>query len=178
MIKNSREQAQHNGMIAIFQDDNKKKSSVESFLFTEKDLNILQNAGATKRILIVEDDLSQMNILEELILEINPEAEIEWEVNADRAINRLASAHLDGDITRAYDVVISDIALAEDSSGMDVLLYCIESEPYIETVLISAHSRENLREKHFRYTEPMEFIQKPIDFNTFYEKLGPIIARG
>jgi CheY-like chemotaxis protein len=125
-----------------------------------------------KKVLIVEDDLTQMNILEELLLEINPDLEIDWETNAESAIQRIAKSHAQFD-TKHYDMVISDIALDNGSSGVELLKYCSEYEPQLETILITSYSSKNLKKYFFKQVEPLDYIQKPIDFTIFYRKVAP-----
>ncbi|MBK24392.1 MAG: hypothetical protein CME70_10380 [Halobacteriovorax sp.] len=150
-----------------------EKYSPTRNIFSDTDLRAFFLTDKAKKVLVVEDDLSQIHLLEELLLEINPEIQIDWEMNANKAINRIATESLKDE---GYDVVLSDIDLGSNSSGMDLFQYCIENQPFIEPILISAHSRKKLRKKHFLSTEPMEYIQKPINFESFYKKLAPLLG--
>lgn len=150
-----------------------KKYSSERKLFVEEDLHLFLQSDTSKKVLVVEDDLAQMNLIEELLCEINPNIKIDWEHDADRAIGKVAYESARGE---GYDIVISDIELGPGSSGMDLFRYCIEFEPAIETVLVSAHSREKLRVRHFIDSEPIDYLKKPINFQAFYQKMAPKLA--
>lgn len=145
------------------------------------DLSILLSTANPKKVLIVEDDPAQICILEELILEINPDTDIDWEADVTHAIKRISAAKNNHDQS-SYDVVISDIALGGKSSGIDLFQYCIETQPDLKIILISAHSQKKLDEKirknNFNYTGPVEFMQKPIDFTIFYTVLAPLLLAG
>lgn len=144
----------------------------ERDLFQDGNLQKYLQEYKVKKVLVVEDDFSQMNLMEELLLEINPETEIDWELEANTAIKTIVNESTKG---RGYDVVISDIELGPGLSGMDLFRYCAESEPYIEPVLISAHSRRKLRRKHFSTAEPIDYFKKPINIEAFHQKMTRIL---
>lgn len=128
-----------------------------------------------RKVLVVEDDFTQLGIIEDLIAEINPEIEVDWEIDAERAINRIVSASHSRD-KREYNLVISDIFLGEGSSGVEIYRYCNEYEPRTKVVLISAQSKAKLRNSFFKNSEPLEYLQKPLNFKLFYQKLAPILT--
>ncbi|MAZ47270.1 MAG: hypothetical protein CME65_01825 [Halobacteriovoraceae bacterium] len=124
------------------------------------------------RVLVVEDDFSQYCVVEELLLLINDQVEIEWVADADKAIIKLIDAE---QTEKPFNMVISDIDLGEETSGMEVFSFCLESMPQVEPVMVSAFSRAQLRERHFNDSEPLHYIKKPINYSDFYMKINPLL---
>ncbi len=161
-------------MEEIFAKDIFDKYAPTESLFSSHDLHLFLGAEETKKVLIVEDDLWQINVLEELVLEINSEAQIDWEIDIPRAINRLTSEKNE---SKGYDVIICDIELGTEASGVDLFQYCLEHEPFTELILISAHSREKLNRKYFKKMVPLNYMKKPLNFESFFRRVSPILTQ-
>lgn len=126
-----------------------------------------------KKVLLVEDDVTQFGVLEELIVEINPNVIIDWEGSVEGAINRIQTAMSSPLEVKNYDLIISDIFLSDGDSGIDLLKFCNDLNPKMECFLISAYSKEKLKLKAL---DVPDYIRKPIDFNLFYQKLAPLLS--
>ena len=124
--------------------------------------------------LIVEDDYAQSALIEEMLLEINPEVEIEWESNAKDAIDRIVTAKNNLEM-KAFDLVICDVVLEDDTSGIDLLKYNQYSDNETKVILISAHSKKRLDKKYYYNFSKIDFLKKPLNFNLFYNKIAPEI---
>ncbi len=66
--------------------------------------------------------------------------------------------------THSFDIIVTDLMLGPDDSGMDVLAYATENSPATKVILITAHSsvdacRNALQQGAFDY------IEKPIDLD-------------
>lgn len=113
-----------------------------------------------KRILVVEDDLSLKPILQPMILKIQPKARIDWLTSAEEAFDRL-------NIHRgAYDVVLSDISLAGEKSGIDLVEDCYQNRISAQFVLTSGSDDISTR---------LPFLHKPLKLADVDALLGPFL---
>lgn len=144
-------------------------------LLSGDELRSYFSGNECKSVLLVEDDYLQVDIIEELISEINPNVEVDWECDVASAVRRITTAPNTFRQSK-YDLVISDVVLGDHSSGMELYEFCHEYEPKTKFMLISAHTREELRDKHFKKTEPVQYFKKPINYRSFIEALKPVLS--
>ena len=112
------------------------------------------------RILIVEDDMSLKPFWLHLIETVDETAEIKWMTTQEGAFHSLKKWNQSG---RPYDLVISDVFLSGQKTGVDLWR---ESErinvPFMLTSVISPKRLE----KMFSPGEPMPvLLQKPINID-------------
>ena len=156
----------------ITQDFEFDEFDIDDKTLSQEEVGLFKLSKGHKRVLVVDDDITQLNFLEDLIAEINPDVEVDWESDAHRAINLIASSSNQTD-RRDYDLIISDIVLEGEASGMTLFEYCTSYQPNTDFLLISAHSREKLRNSYFKNYEPLEFMKKPLNFTAFYKRVMP-----
>lgn len=147
----------------------------DRFLLETKELRRYLTLPSDKKVLVVEDDPTQAAIMEDLIQEINPDSRVDWEADVAGAIQRIENARLGGD-ERGYDLIISDIVLKGDSSGLDILEYTATHCPHTRTVLMSAYDREQLKQRYIKKIRPINYLSKPIDFLQFKKQVGPVLG--
>lgn len=127
-----------------------------------------------KEILVVEDDLTQTDLIEEMLLDINSNAEIEWETDADRAWARITASEFAPD-AKGYDLIICDVVLEGGRNGVDLMNYCREINSRAKVILISAHPKSNLKNIHFKNKAPVKYLKKPLNYGLFYNSVAPIL---
>lgn len=149
--------------------------TTEREVLSSRDLHEFFSTNQHKKILVVEDDLTQTTVIEEMLLDINPEADIEWETNSDHAINRI-SANEYRERDKHYDLIICDVDLEGSLSGVDLMNYCKEINSNAKVVLISAHSKLGLKHIYFRDKAPIKYLKKPLDYGQFYRTVAPALA--
>jgi len=113
-------------------------------------------------ILIVEDEVPHAEVIEEGLTRMGHRCAVVHDGAA-------AVAHMTG---RHFDIIITDLMLGPDDSGMDVLLAAGERSPASKVILITAHSsvntcREALKQGAFDY------IEKPLDL----DELRAVVSR-
>lgn len=125
-----------------------------------------------KKVLIVEDDAVQYQAIEEIIVEINPDIEIDWADNVNDAIRQINRSHIKN-FGSTYDLVICDTCLPKGESGIDIYKHCHQLEPKIECLLVSTSSSNKIKSNHF---DVLDYIRKPIDFNLIYRNITHNLA--
>ncbi len=112
-----------------------------------------------KRILVVEDDHSSEKVLRHIVRSVDENALVEWVDNAEKATLLLAQENSAG---RRYDLILSDIYLAGNSTGLDMWGLREEFFPFTPVVLTSSISRNKLLSIIGLETRPPPFLQKPV----------------
>jgi DNA-binding NtrC family response regulator len=118
--------------------------------------------NATAEILIVEDEVPHAEVIEEGLTRMGHRCAVVHDGQA--AVDRMKS--------RLFDIIITDLMLGPNDSGMDVLNAAIEHSPASKVILITAHSsistcRDALQKGAFDY------IEKPLDL----DDLRMVVAR-
>lgn len=93
--------------------------------------------SALNKVLIVEDDVSLTNLLTRVIEDIAPNVEVDWATSGEEAENYLKK---EGEIygARPYDLVIADIFLEGDITGLDIWKLCDTSYPETNILVTSS----------------------------------------
>ena len=116
---------------------------------------------ATAEILIVEDEVPHAEVVEEGLARMGHRCTVVH--NGAAAVDRMKS--------RLFDIIITDLMLGPDDSGMDVLQAAKDHSPASKVILITAHSsistcREALKQGAFDY------IEKPLDLDDLRMVVG------
>jgi len=109
---------------------------------------------ATADILIVEDEVPHAEVVEEGLARIGHRCTVVYD--GQSAVDRMRG--------KLFDIIITDLMLGPDDSGMDVLLAANKHSPASKVILITAHSsistcRDALQQGAFDY------IEKPLDLD-------------
>ena len=147
----------------------------ERILFDNKDLEFISKHDPYNRVLLVEDDYGQFQILKEILTEINHEVEIDWAPEGGMALAQIAQAQERED-EREYDLVILDVFLRNNSRGTDILPLLVNTLPKLKVILISGYSRAEIKREEPLINYGLNFIQKPIDISKFYRIAKPILS--
>jgi len=115
-----------------------------------------------KRVFIVEDDPMSMEILHGLILDIDPDAEIDWSKSAEGALDLIEE---DKNAGRDYDLIIADIFLSEKETGLDLWKRCLEKFNGIPLVITSALPLHQYFSTVGQEIHAPTFLAKPYQLN-------------
>lgn len=94
----------------------------------------------SKRVLIVEDDMELSSVLERVLHEIDPHMSTECVSRTEDAVSRLRKSERNH--SHPYDMVVADIFLEGESTGLDLWKICNESLPNVAFIVTSALSPE------------------------------------
>lgn len=139
------------------------------------DADIFLSSKMEKRVLVIDDDLYQIPVLDDFIKELNPYAIVDWEYDAARAISRIEMAAQRQD-EPMYDLIVSDIVLEGDLTGVDILQYCHRYTPKTRAILISGQNHALLKKKFGKLLNMIDFIEKPLKFSTFQKVARPVLS--
>lgn len=139
------------------------------------DADIFLSNKMEKRVLVIDDDLYQIPVLDDFIKEINPYAIVDWEYDAARAISRIEMAAQRQD-EPMYDLIVSDIVLEGELTGVDILQYCHRYTPKTRAILISGQNHALLKKKFGKLLNMIDFIEKPLKFSTFQKVARPVLS--
>ncbi|MDP6044896.1 MAG: sigma-54 dependent transcriptional regulator [Phycisphaerae bacterium] len=117
--------------------------------------------NATAEILIVEDEVPHAEVVEEGLTRMGHRCTVVHD--GPSAVDRMKS--------RLFDIIITDLMLGPNDSGMDVLKAATEYSPASKVILITAHSsistcRDALKQGAFDY------IEKPLDLDDLRMVVG------
>jgi response regulator of citrate/malate metabolism len=111
------------------------------------------------KVLIVEDDLSLSNLLCEVIETFSPEAEIHTATSGEEAEEYLKR---EAEIKYSpYDLVVADIFLEGETTGLDVWKMCDEKYPKTEILVTSSLPVEKFKSYLKNADSCPPYLQKP-----------------
>jgi response regulator of citrate/malate metabolism len=114
-----------------------------------------------KLVLVVEDDATVYPLVRAMILKLNPMAVIDYADSAEKA-----SALVLGASAKKYDVIFSDVNLAGEKNGVDLVKDVYFKTGLTPIVLASADKE---------FTTHLPFLLKPLRFEDFAERMGPYL---
>jgi CheY-like chemotaxis protein len=119
-----------------------------------------------KRVLVVEDDTSLMPALARMIESINPEASVEWVTNAEEALHLLRKGLKFGR-SHVFDLILSDIVLDGEHSGIDLMEACRQAELKSKVILTSGQRVPDAT---------LPFLMKPISATALERLAGDALS--
>lgn len=118
------------------------------------------------RILLVEDESAIRLALSGLLKRAG--FEIEQAASGDEALARLASED--------FDFVLTDLALGEGASGMDVLRVSKERQPETPVVMITAHGNEKIAVEAMKLGAD-DYVPKPFSPRELLARIRAVLRR-
>lgn len=95
-----------------------------------------------RHVLVVEDDLELSAVIDRVIQSIDPSITVDWVTSAEQAValikDRLESHQGD----RPYDLILTDIFLDGNQSGLDLWKICQQQLPRTPMIVTSAVSAD------------------------------------
>jgi response regulator of citrate/malate metabolism len=112
----------------------------------------------TKKIMIIEDDRACEMILRQVIQSLEGDAVIDCEESAERAALAIDKKANEG---RNYDLVIADIFLSGQRTGLEFYQNCREKFPDVPILIISSLAPQRFFESIGRHSIAPPFLEKP-----------------
>jgi len=113
-----------------------------------------------KKVLIVEDDLSQKQLWNFVISRVSESAEVDWAVSSEQALTMIKK---NKSLGKLYDLLIVDLFLAGSETGLDLL----KSEEVVsagpKTILVSAIDQKNFEDQLRQELAHIKLIIKPLN---------------
>jgi DNA-binding NtrC family response regulator len=135
-----------------------------------------QNKGLQpKKILVVEDDKNMTILLGKALLDASGDIEINWASSLEQAVTQLIQ---NTDIAQKapYDLIIADIFLEGNGTGLDLFKVINRTYPSIPFLVISSIPYEQVSEALAdKKVENMTYLRKPFLFFQCKEKIKNIL---
>ncbi len=112
-----------------------------------------------KNVLIVEDDIEMSTLIDRVIKRIDSTAILDWSASAEDAIQMIRKEFDQGSL-KPYDLIIADIYLDGQKTGLDLLELCSSLYPKIPFILTSANDISSYL-KVMVFPNPVHFLKKP-----------------
>lgn len=125
------------------------------------------------RVLIVEDDQTYEPFWRTLILGINPETTIDWVFSEEAAERYLLKGFQTG---HAYDLVILDILLAGDATGLE--LWGRFKEASNQFLFVSNLPKSKFEDSLLKEDPPPLFLEKPLNAKKCTDILRTLLYEG
>ena len=127
------------------------------------------------RALIVEDDEELGNILDLVLRSIHTNIQIDWAPSAEEAFDCLKRRARSSDKI-PYDLIIADIFLEGEETGLDFWRNCCESFPEIPLVVTSGISSEKFFHSIGRDAIAPPYLAKPFSIKACKQMFEGISA--
>lgn len=111
------------------------------------------------RVCVVEDDLELSTVLERVLRSIDPHVQIDWATSAEDALVLLKNSS--SSKKRGYDLVIADIYLEGEATGLDIWHYCQDRLPEVPLVVTSGLGLEKFLRSVGTQSISPPFLSKP-----------------
>lgn len=135
-----------------------------------------QNIPQPKKILVVEDDKNMTILLGKAILDTISDAEIDWAASLEKAVTQLIKS-TDINQKTPYDLIIADILLEGNGTGLDLVKVINGIYPKIPFLVISSLAYEKVGEILAKEKkENLTYLRKPFLFSQCKEKIKEILG--
>jgi len=130
-----------------------------------------------RKVLIVEDDLEMCMVLDRVLTTTDQHVMVDWATSVDEAISRLQEKAAQS-ITRPYDLILADIFLEGQSTGIDLWKLCQEEFPDVPVVVTSSLPLEKFFALVGRGNIAPPFLAKPFQVGGCRQFLEGILSYG
>ena len=129
-----------------------------------------------KKILVVEDDKNMTVLLGKALLDASGDAEIHWATSLEQAVTNLIQ-NTDINQKVPYDLVIADIFLEGNGTGLDFLKVINRTYPKIPFLVISSLAPEIVTEALSAEVKPnVTYLRKPFLYFQCREKIKVLLT--
>lgn len=130
-----------------------------------------------KRILVIEDDKNMTVLLGRALLDMNSDIEIHWAVSLEQAVKQLIQ-NTDIEQKQPYDLVIADIFLEGNGTGLDFFKLMNETYPQIPFLVISSLAFDQVLDALEGGTDSgrLTYLRKPFLYNQCKDKVREILT--
>jgi DNA-binding NtrC family response regulator len=117
-----------------------------------------------RSVFVIEDDLELSTIMDRILRSIDPEIHLSWATSVDEALAALSLATLQRH-ARPYDLIIADVFLEGERTGLDLWKFCHLEYPDVQWVLTSGSGFEGCLSSFGADNECPPFLHKPFSAN-------------
>lgn len=130
-----------------------------------------------KKILVIEDDKTMTVLLGRVLLDMNSDIEIHWAVSLEQAVKQLIQ-NTDIEQNQPYALVIADIFLEGNGTGLDFFKLMKETYPSIPFLVISSLAFDQVFDALDGGTDrsQLTYLRKPFGYNQCKEKVQEILT--
>jgi response regulator of citrate/malate metabolism len=100
-------------------------------------LSPIRAKSRTPRVLIVEDDLALTTVIDQVLYTIDPHIKCDWVTSAEQAAAKIKEM-ISESSDHPYDLILADIFLEGNKSGLELWEFCRDQFPDMPIVLTSA----------------------------------------
>ncbi|MCC7440268.1 MAG: hypothetical protein IT285_01460 [Bdellovibrionales bacterium] len=132
----------------------------------------------TPRVLVIEDDLALSTVIDRVLRELDPEVRVDWAVSAEEARAILRERVRREDSLRPYDLILADVFLDGEHTGLDFWRWCQREFPDLPLVVTSGLPVD----RFFRALGPDEpsppYLPKPFTVDECFDVLSGALRHG
>lgn len=130
-----------------------------------------------KRVLVIEDDKTMTVLLGRALLDMNSDIEIHWASSLEQAVKQLIQ-NTDIEQKKPYDMVIADIFLEGNGTGLDFFKLMGETFPQIPFLVISSLAFDQVLDALEGKAEGahLTYLRKPFLYHQCKEKIREVLA--
>jgi len=129
-------------------------------LFMETKSMQAQAAQKKVRALILEDDIELSTVMEQVLKKVAPNLSLDWVTSAEEAMTRLDDV-LSRKTESPYQLIVADIFLDGESTGIDFWRSCQEILPGTPVLITSALSLDRFFATVGQESISPPYLQKP-----------------
>ena len=122
------------------------------------------HAKQHKSVYVVEDDIELSTLMDRVLKSIDQDVSLDWSTSAEEASLTIDNACKSG-VRKPYDLIIADVFLDGNQSGLDFWNLCKREYPKIPVVLTSVSRLENFFPPDTDVKDRPIFLQKPFTMN-------------
>lgn len=139
------------------------------FELSQEDVKDYYSHENYKKVLIVAKNASEYESLDELIGELNPNTDVDWEVSQSDAVFKISKALNSSFTQKPYDIVIC--------SSAKLLKACKQLDPNIDAIMLSPQTVERL-ESTDDSADAQEYRTHLSDYDLFARRLTKSLSTG
>lgn len=144
---------------------------------TKNKLEVLaKGLSRKKKVLIIEDDEDMRSLLEAIVMDVYPHVTIEDSASAEEALCLLQNDPLHGQYSSNYDLIIVDIFLQGESTGLDFWKYIQEKFPMTTVLITSALSASRFFTAVGADTISPPYLEKPFQIGEAKQKIEGLLC--
>ena len=130
-----------------------------------------------KKILVVEDDTTMTVLLGKAILDEFSDTEIQWASSLEQAVTQLIQSTDIGE-KAPYDLIIADIFLEGNGTGLDFMKVLGGTYPTIPFLVISSLQEEQVRSALSEEKKgSLVYLKKPFIFSQCKQSIRDILSK-
>jgi DNA-binding response OmpR family regulator len=102
-----------------------------------------RRVSASRKVLIVEDDLFLAAIVGRAVYDINPDCDIDWATSLEQALSKMVQ-EIDELGRSPYHLVVADVMLDGRGTGLDLWKVFCRTYPQVPVMLISSLTQNEI----------------------------------